>query len=205
MQTFTDTLRALARDESGAVLTAELVLVLTICVLALVVGLSELAAAVNGELFDISQAICSLNQSYATPSFFGCRPKGGWFYGSRYVDIQTCGYCQQIVLEDGFAHGSIVTGPSLWTAPAPMPVAPAAPWIAPVPAPAIVAPPAVHGTDCPSCPSPALCPNGNCPPGSEPGLKAPFDGPRPVPTPADKPPMADKPVKPAPKPARKDK
>ena len=46
-------LNKLFRDESGVIISAELALVLTIAVLAMVVGLSEVAVAVNTELNDV--------------------------------------------------------------------------------------------------------------------------------------------------------
>ena len=58
-------------DESGVIISAELALVLTIAVLAMVVGLSEVAVAVNTELNDISNAIGALNQSYSVTGFKG--------------------------------------------------------------------------------------------------------------------------------------
>ena len=61
-------------DESGVIISAELVLVLTIAVLAMVVGLSEVAVAVNTELNDLSNAIGSLNQSF---TYTGFRGNGG--------------------------------------------------------------------------------------------------------------------------------
>ena len=61
----------LFRDESGVIISAELALVLTIAVLAMVVGLSEVAVAVNTELNDISNAIGALNQSYSVTGFKG--------------------------------------------------------------------------------------------------------------------------------------
>jgi len=62
-------LKKLWNDEAGLIISAELALVLTIGVLAMVVGLSEVAVAVNTELNDISNAIGSLNQSYAYTGF----------------------------------------------------------------------------------------------------------------------------------------
>ncbi len=62
-------LMKLFRDENGVIISAELALVLTIVVIALVVGLSELAVAVNTELNDISNAIGALDQSYAFTGF----------------------------------------------------------------------------------------------------------------------------------------
>lgn len=62
-------MRALWHDENGFVVSAELVLVLTVTVLATIVGLSEVAVAVNTELNDVSNAIGALNQSYAFTGF----------------------------------------------------------------------------------------------------------------------------------------
>ncbi len=74
-------------DEAGFVISAELVLVLTIAVLAMIVGLSEVAVAVNTELNDISNAIGALNQSYAYTGFAGTGGKNKSFYaGSRFAD-----------------------------------------------------------------------------------------------------------------------
>ena len=63
------TIKVLVADEFGFVISAELVLVLTIAVLAMVVGLSEVAVAVNTELNDISNAVGALDQSYAFTGF----------------------------------------------------------------------------------------------------------------------------------------
>jgi hypothetical protein len=65
----------IVNDESGVIISAELVLVLTIAVLAMVVGLSEVAVAINTELNDVSNAIGALNQTY---SVTGYRGWGGW-------------------------------------------------------------------------------------------------------------------------------
>ncbi|MDF1743375.1 MAG: hypothetical protein P1V19_06740 [Gimesia sp.] len=80
-------LNQLWNDEAGFVISAELVLVLTIAVLAMIVGLSEVAVAVNTELNDISNAIGSLNQSYAYTGFAGTGGKNKSHYaGSRFND-----------------------------------------------------------------------------------------------------------------------
>uniref|UniRef100_A0A7C2NXN1 Branched-chain amino acid aminotransferase n=1 Tax=Schlesneria paludicola TaxID=360056 RepID=A0A7C2NXN1_9PLAN len=52
-------------DDAGFVVSAELVLISTITVLALVVGLSEVAHAINQELEDVASAFGAVNQSYA--------------------------------------------------------------------------------------------------------------------------------------------
>ena len=59
-------------DESGVIISAELVLVLTICVLGAIVGLSHLAMSVNAELEDIAQAIGALDQSYSFAGYTCC-------------------------------------------------------------------------------------------------------------------------------------
>jgi Flp pilus assembly pilin Flp len=51
-------------DEAGAIISAELVLVLTIAVLAMVTGLSSLRDAVVTELADVGAAIGTVNQTY---------------------------------------------------------------------------------------------------------------------------------------------
>lgn len=64
------TVHRLYHDEAGFIISAELVLVLTIAVLAMIVGLSEVAVAVNTELNDVSNAIGALNQTYAFTGFW---------------------------------------------------------------------------------------------------------------------------------------
>ena len=58
-------LQQLWRDEGGAVLSAELVMIGSICVIGLTVGLAALRDGVVSELADLGQAIGSLNQSYS--------------------------------------------------------------------------------------------------------------------------------------------
>ena len=69
-------LKNLMNDEAGVILSAEMVLVLTICVLGVIVGLSHVVMAVNQELSDVAQAIGSLNQSYSFTGFTCCRKHG---------------------------------------------------------------------------------------------------------------------------------
>lgn len=78
----------LLNDESGVIISAELVLVLTVAVLAMIVGLSEVAVAVNTELNDISNAIGALNQTYSYTGF--CAESSGklksFVAGSAFID-----------------------------------------------------------------------------------------------------------------------
>lgn len=58
-------LKQLWMDESGATLSAEIVLIGTILVLGVITGLSSVQSAVVGELADLATAIGSVNQSYS--------------------------------------------------------------------------------------------------------------------------------------------
>ncbi len=72
--------KKLIANESGLILSAELVLVLTIAVIGMVTGLACIQQAVVYELNDVGLAFSSLNQTYWTPSY-----RGGWknFGGGR--------------------------------------------------------------------------------------------------------------------------
>lgn len=88
-------LRQLLSDESGVIISAELVLVLTIGVLAMVVGLSEVATAVITEMNDISNAIGAVNQSFGVTGFTGAGGPAGkikaFIFGFTFIDtIDDC-------------------------------------------------------------------------------------------------------------------
>ena len=81
-------------DESGFIVSAELVLVATLLVIGLIVGMSEVQHAVVTELNDVADAIGSVNQSYRYSGF--SKRDGGWGWcgvhaqtaGSVFVDLQ---------------------------------------------------------------------------------------------------------------------
>lgn len=54
----------LLRDEAGFVLSAELILIATVVTLAMVVGLGEVAGAVNNEMTDMAGAVDGMSQDY---------------------------------------------------------------------------------------------------------------------------------------------
>jgi hypothetical protein len=58
-------------DEAGAIISAELVLVLTIAVIGMVVGLASVRDAVVTELGDVGQAIANIDQSYTYTGIVG--------------------------------------------------------------------------------------------------------------------------------------
>lgn len=79
----------LVNDETGFIVSAELILVATIAVLGVVVGLSEIAFGINNELEDVASAFGSVNQSFQTN---GLHSEGkACTAGSRYEDdSDTC-------------------------------------------------------------------------------------------------------------------
>ena len=74
-------MKTLWNDESGVILSAELVLISTILVIGMITGLVELQCAIVGELTDLSSAFGNLDQSYQTSGFVSY--KGGTFCESK--------------------------------------------------------------------------------------------------------------------------
>jgi len=70
-------------DQHGFIVSAELVLVATIGVLAMVVGLSEVAFNVNNELEDIGSAFGKMSQKYSVNGTNGHQAQTA---GSKYHD-----------------------------------------------------------------------------------------------------------------------
>ncbi len=73
----------LINDEAGFILSAELILIGTIAVLAMVVGLSEVSMNINKELEDVASAFGSVNQSFRANGMNG---HGGSNSGSSFGD-----------------------------------------------------------------------------------------------------------------------
>lgn len=73
------------RDDRGAILSTELVLILTLVVIGTTAGLGRLRIAVNSELVDIGNAIGSLNQSFFVPALDLCSCKIS-IAGSAFLD-----------------------------------------------------------------------------------------------------------------------
>lgn len=88
-------LNKLIANESGLILSAELVLILTICVIGMVTGLACVQQAVVYELNDLGLAFSSLNQTYWTPTYRGgwkqfCGGNKSFVAGSSFIDIYDC-------------------------------------------------------------------------------------------------------------------
>ena len=101
-------LRKLWQDDAGFVLSAELVLVLTIAVLAMIVGLSSVAVAINTELNDLSSAFGNISQTYAYTGFKSEEGKNkAMVKGTRWDDAtDTCDLTTDCSLICGFATGT---------------------------------------------------------------------------------------------------
>jgi Flp pilus assembly pilin Flp len=85
-------LKSFLNDECGAIVSIEMILIITIAVLALIVGWSEVAKAINTELNDISNAVGALNQSYFFSGYVSGTGAGNSkatssYAGSQYVDF----------------------------------------------------------------------------------------------------------------------
>ena len=76
------------KDESGAIITAEIVLVATILLIGAVVGLKSVRDAVVTELADVAEAFANLNQSYSYSPTTGHSAFTG---GSAFYDLKD--YC----------------------------------------------------------------------------------------------------------------
>jgi hypothetical protein len=85
----------LINDEAGFIISAELVLVASIAVLAMIVGLSEVALNVANELEDVGSSFGSVTQSYYVNGLTGHMGNTG---GSSFTDKtdfcdNTCDVC----------------------------------------------------------------------------------------------------------------
>ena len=99
-------LKTLWNDESGVILSAEIVLVATILVLGMIVGLVELQSAVVFELSDLSDAFGDLSQQYETTGFRSGKAGAGANYkattvGSEWLDQgDSCDLCSLEIVCD---------------------------------------------------------------------------------------------------------
>lgn len=87
-------LRAFWRDQAGFILSAELVLILTVGTLAMVVGVHAVAKAVNHELVDVAQSFGAFNQSFHFNGFKGCK---ACVTGSAFHDGEDKCDCEALV------------------------------------------------------------------------------------------------------------
>lgn len=72
-------------EETGAIISAEIMLVATILVIGVIVGLKSVRDSVVTELADVAQAIANVNQSYCYSGTCGHGAESG---GGHYNDSQ---------------------------------------------------------------------------------------------------------------------
>lgn len=101
-------MRKLFNDEAGFVVSGELVIVLTIGVLAMVVGLTSTRDSILNELVDVSSALGAQNQSFSVASLSkaaGGTPGSGTDFhakaaGFGFADGKDDCDCKQLILDD---------------------------------------------------------------------------------------------------------
>lgn len=76
-------LKNLWMDESGGLICAELVIVMTLLMCSTIVGISALRDAIVTELADVAAAIAALNQSYSVGGISGYH---AYQPGSQFID-----------------------------------------------------------------------------------------------------------------------
>ncbi len=98
----------LISDEAGFIVSAELILVSTIAVLSMVVGLSEVAHAVNQELEDVASAFGATNQYV---EYSGTSGHQGSVSGSCFHDTEDfCDGSNDIAATSPQAEGNALGG-----------------------------------------------------------------------------------------------
>jgi len=103
-------------DEAGFIISAELVLVMTIAVLAMVVGLAAVRDSVVHELNDVSHAVGAVSQSY---SVNGLQKSSGGYGNDTHAYIEGFGFgdnadecdCNVIELVDVYGKDDPSNGP----------------------------------------------------------------------------------------------
>ena len=105
-------MRKLFNDEAGFIVSAELVLVLTIAVLSMVVGLASIRDSISAELVDLSSAFGAISQSYNFGSISKAKATGnhGSASGSGFNDkVDDCD-CIALTITDVCGKNDTSTG-----------------------------------------------------------------------------------------------
>jgi hypothetical protein len=90
---------SLWKQEDGVVISAELVLVMTIAVLATLVGLDSVSDSVNQELHDVAAAFGAISQSF---NFHGMESCSACVSGSSFHDHEDD--CDCVPLDSNVGH-----------------------------------------------------------------------------------------------------
>lgn len=95
----------LLADETGVVLSSEIVLVGTVGVLGMVVGLEAVSSAVNTELNDLASAFGTIDQTFNFRSI--SKPGHAWVRGAGFNDQGDFCDCQPIIQGDVMGKSAI--------------------------------------------------------------------------------------------------
>src|ERR1041385_5639749 len=91
------------KEEAGAIVSAEIMLVATILVIGVIVGLKSVRDSVVTELADVAQAIANINQSF---SFSGVSGHHAFTAGSAFFDLAD--FCDTPGLPSDAGHSKCV-------------------------------------------------------------------------------------------------
>ena len=107
-------LKNLWNNEAGFIISAELVLVLTIGVIGVITGLAHIQLALVQELNDVAGAIGSLDQSYSFVGFTCCLDKNNKITSSTNgsANADTGDHCDCASNCDAIVQPTVVNGKS---------------------------------------------------------------------------------------------
>lgn len=97
----------LMNEEAGFIVSSELVLVSTIAVLAMIVGLSEVAHGVNQELEDVGSAFGRINQSFYVAGAHGhkgCTDGSSFHDRADFCDGENDIVCDRSPVQEGSGY-----------------------------------------------------------------------------------------------------
>ncbi len=87
---------SLWKSEDGAIISAELVLVMTIAVLAMIVGLHKVSLAVNAELNDVAEAFGAISQTFCFEGVSVCNACVSGSSFNDHPDFCDCARLEQV-------------------------------------------------------------------------------------------------------------
>ena len=109
-------LNNLWKDDAGAIIAMEYLLIATILVIGIVVGLTSVRAAINAEMAELANAYLALSQGYVLSGLSGCCSATD---GSQAIDTPGLVPCPiltppAIPKNSLYRHGSTSTTPNVY-------------------------------------------------------------------------------------------
>ena len=99
-------LKQLARDETGGINSAELVMIVTLLAIGLLVGMKAFRDSAVTEFADMAQALANLNQSYSVSAFTVDLGAGGILTTASSIFIDAPDFCDTSADTDVGTSGS---------------------------------------------------------------------------------------------------